>query len=40
MKHVLYQGMKIIQVNIDQMQVFVIIDNIPMGTNADMNAKI
>ena len=32
-------GMKRVRVNVDQMQLFVIINNIAMKINADVNAK-
>ena len=33
------KGMKLVNVNIDQMQVFVIINNVGTKTNADVDVK-
>ena len=39
MKQDIYNGMKLINVNVDQMQLFVIINNIGIKINADENVK-
>ena len=39
MKQDTYNGMKHVNVNVDQMQVFVIINNVGMMINAGANAK-
>ena len=33
------QDMKLVNVNVDQIQVFVVINNVGIMINADMNAK-
>ena len=40
MKEDIQNGMKRVNVNVDQMQVIVIINNTGMKTNAGVNAKI
>ena len=39
MKQDEYNGMKIVNANVDQMQVFVIINNIGMLINVDVNVR-
>ena len=39
MKQDLQNGMKNVSVNVDQMQLFVIINNVGIKINADVNAK-
>ena len=39
MKHIKQNGIKLVNVNVDQVQVFVIINNIRITINADVNAK-
>ena len=39
MKLGLQNGMKNVSVNVDQMQLFVIINNIEIKTNVDVNVK-
>ena len=40
MKQDIQNFMKLVKVNVYQMQVFVIINNVGIKINADMNAKI
>ena len=39
MKQDIYNDMKLINVNVDQMQLFVIINNVGIMINADANVK-
>ena len=39
MKQDLQNGMKLVSVDVDQMQLFVIINNVEIKINADVNAK-
>ena len=39
MKRGIQNGMKLVNVNVDQMQVFVTISNVGTKINADVNAK-
>ena len=39
MKQDIYLGMKLVNVNVDYMQVFVMINNVGIMLNADVNAK-
>ena len=39
MKQVTQNGMKIVNVSVEQMQVFLIINNVGILINADVNAK-
>ena len=39
MKQDLQNGMKLVSVNVDQIQLFVIINNVEIKINADVNAK-
>ena len=39
MKQDIWNGMKRVSVNVDQMQSFVIINNVGMKINADVNVK-
>ena len=39
MKHGIYHGMKLVHVNVDQTQVFVMINNVGMVINVNDNAK-
>ena len=39
MKQDIQNGMKRVSVNVDQMQLFVIINNVGIKINADVNAK-
>ena len=39
MKHAMYHDMKLKRVNVDQMQVFVMIDSVEIVINADVNVK-
>ena len=39
MKLDLYNGMKNVSVNVDQMQLFVIINNVGIKINVDVNVK-
>ena len=39
MKQKIQNGMKHVNVNVDQMQLFVIINNVGIKINADANAK-
>ena len=39
MKQGKYNGMKIVNANVDQMQVFVIINNVGMLINVDVNVR-
>ena len=39
MKQDIQNGMKLVNVNVDQMQVFVIVNNAGMKINVDVNAK-
>ena len=39
MKRGIQNGMKLVNVNVDQMQVFVTINNVGMMINAGVNAK-
>ena len=39
MKQDIQNGMKLVNVNVDQMQLFVIINNVGIKINADVNAK-
>ena len=39
MKQDMYLGMRLLDVNVDQMQVFVMINNVGKMINADVNAK-
>ena len=39
MKQDTQDGMKLVNTNLDQMQVFVIINNVGMKINADVNVK-
>ena len=39
MKQGIQNGMKQVNVNVDQMKVFVIVNNVGMKINADVNAK-
>ena len=39
MKQDIYNDMKLVNVNVDQMQLFVIINNVGTKINVDVNAK-
>ena len=39
MKQDIQNGMKLVNVNVDQMQMFVIVNNAGMKINVDVNAK-
>ena len=39
MKQDIYNDMKLVNVNVDQMQLFVIINNVGRKINVDVNAK-
>ena len=39
MKEDLQNGMKHVSVNVDQMQLFVVVNNVGIKINADVNAK-
>ena len=39
MKQDIYLGMKLVNVNVDQMQVSVVINNVGIMINVDVNAK-
>ena len=39
MKYNMYLGMRLVHVNVDQMQVFAIINNVGIIINTDLNAK-
>ena len=39
MKQDIQNGMKLVNVNVDQMQLFVIINNVGIKINADVNAN-
>ena len=39
MKQDIYLGMKLVNVNVDQIQVFVVINNVGIMINVDVNAK-
>ena len=39
MKQIIQNGIKCVSVNVDQMQLFVIINNVGMKINADVNVK-